>query len=75
MILKFKTTREDGNVFYDMWNYIDGITECSVFFNNDPSVNCTCIEFGDSSNHTILSLHDEAYLINDNGKTIEKIRT
>ena len=32
MILKYKTIREDGDAIYDIWNYIDGITDCSVFF-------------------------------------------
>lgn len=73
MILKYRTTREGECSSYDMWNYIDGITNCSVFFDDDPSRECTCIEFGDGQNHTILALHDEAYLINDSGKTIEKI--
>ena len=73
MILKYKTIREDGDAIYDIWNYIDGITDCSVFFSNEPDVKCICIEFGKDQSHKILALHDEAYLINDCGKTIEKI--
>ncbi len=75
MILKYRRTRVDGNVHYDVWNYIDGITDCSVYFNNNPDINTTCIEFGEGPKHMILALYDEAYLINDNGKTIEKIRS
>ena len=70
MILKYKTTLSGNR---DQWNYIDGISECSVYFNSDPTVNCTCIAFGASHNHMVLALHDEAYLINDNGKTVERI--
>lgn len=76
MILKYRTTREDGNVQYDMWHYVDGITDCSVFFDSRPEYNCTCIEICKNQNreHMILALYDEAYLINDSGKTIEKIK-
>lgn len=76
MILKYRTTRkvdEDPNANYDQWNYIDGITDCSVYFDPHPAVNCTCIAFGAGNNHMVLALHDEAYLINENGKTIERI--
>ena len=76
MILKYRTTREDAGAFYDVWHYVDGITDCSVFFDNSPEFNCTCIEIckNQTRDHMILALHDTAYLINDSGKTIEKIR-
>lgn len=76
MILKYKTTRREdygthgGN--YDVWNFIDNVKACSLYF--DPDAKCTCIEIGEGLNHMVLALHDEAYLINDNGKTIEKIK-
>ena len=68
MILKFRTTIE-GNC--DKWNYIDGIVSCGVFY--DTKEKCTMVEFKDNGGIITLALQDEAYLINDNGKTIEKI--
>jgi hypothetical protein len=76
MILKYRTTREENGAFCDIWNFVDGITDCSVFFDSSPACNCTCIEIYKNQNrdHMILALHDTAYLINDSGKTIEKIK-
>lgn len=73
MILKYKTTKRDDkeNCFYDQWNYVDGIVNCSVYFNKD--IDCTCIDISRGQEYMSLALHDEAYLINENGKTIEKI--
>lgn len=78
MILKYKTNMEYGHdenatkaIKVDRWNYVDGITDCGIFY--DQRAKCTCIEFGENDKHMVLALHDEAYLINDNGKTIEKI--
>lgn len=75
MILKYKTTPEKNGEKCDMWNYVDGITSCSVFYNTDPSINRPCIEFGRGPglDQITLPLYEEAYLINDTGKTIEKI--
>ena len=72
MILKYRTTRLEDHVHYDVWNFIDNVKACSLYF--DPDAKCTCIEIGEGLNHMVLALHDEAYLINDNGKTIEKIK-
>lgn len=72
MILKYKTTRYEDHVHHDVWNFIDNVKACSLYF--DPDAKCTCIEIGEGLNHMVLALHDEAYLINDNGKTIEKIK-
>lgn len=78
MILKYKTIYEYGyseneptEVKADRWNYIDGITDCGVYF--DTKAGCTMFHFVENGNDVILALHNEAYLINDAGKTIEKI--
>jgi hypothetical protein len=75
MILKYKTTKRvdegDRGSNYDQWNFVDNITNCSVYFN--PTTNCTCIDISHGGEYMSLALHEEAYLINDAGKTIEKI--
>lgn len=76
MILKYKTlfeTINDPNATHkvDRWNYIDNIKDCSVFYDQDEG--CTMFEYYVDGCRVLLALHGEAYLINTNGKTIEKI--
>lgn len=69
MILKYATSRDNETA---MWNYVDGIKDASVFFDNE--LQCTCVnitryngdEFG-------IALHNTAYLLNESGKTIERL--
>lgn len=76
MILKYKTlyeTSRDPNSTHkvDRWNYIDGVTDCAVFYN--PDAGCKVLEYSANGRTLQLALHGEAYLINNNGKTVEKI--
>ncbi len=70
MILKYKTIR-DGKV--EQWNYIDGIEEASTFVDEEERLPCIRIKRKDFS-EMVIGLHQEAYLLNDHGVTIERIR-
>ena len=75
MILKFKTvcvhpsTETESEYKTDQWHYIDGITQASIYY--DPEIRAVCVRISEDN---ILALYDEAYLLNDAGKTIEKVR-
>lgn len=61
-----------NGVSYDIADFIDKITHASVKANDDikmPEVRCT---FENGANVTI-SVPNVAFLMNDSGKTIEKI--
>lgn len=70
-VLDYKKS-EKQNVIYDVWNYFDNITSASNFYHEGSDsvvVRCT---FRDGNTVTIDIPH-EAYLMSDNGKTIERI--
>lgn len=74
MILKVVTSEkaEDGEYFRDTDTYIDGITNASVYFNEAeglPNVKCTL----ENGALITISVPNVAYLMNNNGKTIERI--
>lgn len=74
MILKVVTSKkaENGEYFLDTDTYIDGITNASVYFNESeglPNVKCTL----ENGALITISVPDVAYLMNNNGKTIERI--
>jgi len=76
MILKYKTkfeTSSDPQATnkVDRWNYIDNVNDCAVFYDQDEG--CTMFEYYVDGCRILLALHGEAYLINDSGKTIDKI--
>ena len=76
MILKYKTKFETSNdpnatCKVDRWNYIDNVNDCSVFYNKDEG--CTMFEYTVNGNLVRMALHSEAYLINNDGRTIDKI--
>lgn len=72
MILKIMSYEIKNGVSYDIADFIDKITHASVKANDDikmPEVRCT---FENGANVTI-SVPNVAFLMNDSGKTIEKI--
>lgn len=74
MILKVVNyeKRDNTEEVFDVTNYIDGITNASVTFNDDiglPTVKCTI----ENSAAISISVPNVAYLMNDNGKTIDRI--
>ena len=79
MVLKYKTDRThyvgNGEAGYivDQWNFIDGIIGANIYYDEDIKTTVASIEFETRSPMSI-ALHNEAYLLNENGKTIEKVR-
>lgn len=74
MILKFRTTVDKGTPHeHDQWNYMDGFSSASTFF--DKEEKCVCIQIDDYAQEGsfVMPLYQEAYLLNDNGVTIERI--
>ena len=73
MVLKYLTNRENNErVSFDQWNFIDGIIGASVYY--DPEVNMTVAELEFEVRPSItIALQAEAYLLNENGKTIERV--
>lgn len=72
MILKTLTHRGKHGVC-DCWNFYDKIEAASVYFDDDANETCIDIRFSNGENETLIVL-DEMYLLNDSGRTIEKIR-
>lgn len=79
MVLKYLTKCEvcpgeqAENVFRDQWNFIDGIIGASVYWDEMNKATIVALEF-ESRPPMNVALYYEAYLLNENGKTIEKVR-
>lgn len=71
MILK-TLTHDRGNS--DCWNYYDNIESASVFYDEGSQMSCIAVRFKGSDSDVILGITDTAYLCNDKGQTIEKLR-
>lgn len=71
MILK-TLTHDHGSS--DCWNYYDGIDSASVFFHEGSGMSCLEVHFKETGETITIALTDVAYLCNDNGNTIEKLR-
>lgn len=74
MILKALDFRKgkEANDLYDEWNYFDNIISASNYFDESCGMTVVRCSFRDGNNVTIAIPH-EAYLMSDNGKTIERI--
>ncbi len=78
MVLKYRTdcrppANSEEGVRRDQWNFIDGIIGASVYYDTASQSTVVALEF-DSRASMKISLCDEAYLLNENGKTIEKFK-
>lgn len=72
MILKYLTLyRREDSVDVDRWNFISGLTEIGVYPSMGGGVD---IDMTADKNCTI-HLEGEAYILNDNGSTMEKIHS
>lgn len=71
MILKTLTHDRSSS---DCWNYYDNIESASVFFDEGSQMSCIAVRFKGEDSEVVLGLTDTAYLCNDKGQTIEKLR-
>jgi hypothetical protein len=71
MILK-TLTHDHGNS--DVWNYYDNITAASVYY--DESIGEVVVSMSQDAydGSIVLAVPEGAYLLNDKGETIERIR-
>ena len=74
MILKYFTTCNKGmENERGQWNYIDGITSASTFYDKEHEAMCVHIYNGNEC-EAIMPVYETAYLLNDMGKTIDCIK-
>lgn len=74
MILKVRT--QDHGEFIDVWNYYDNIKTASIYYEKETKCPCVDMSFNNTTpdyGHIVLAITDLAFLLNDNGKTIERI--
>lgn len=71
MILK-TLTHDRGSS--DCWNYHDNIESASIYFDEGTQMSCVAVHFKGADSDVVLALSDVAYLCNDRGQTIEKLR-
>ena len=74
MILKTLDLRQgkEENVLYDEWNYYDNIVSASNYFDEGCGMTVVACKFREG-NLVTIAIPYEAYLMSDNGKTIERI--
>lgn len=79
MVLKYLTNHEvckgqqSEKVFRDQWNFVGGITFASIYYDQSCESIVAALEFDDRDSMK-LAIPSDAYLLNENGKTIEKVR-
>lgn len=71
MILK-TLTHDRGSS--DCWNFYDNVESASVFFDEASQMSCVAVRFKGTDTDVVIGLTDVAYLCNDTGQTIEKLR-
>lgn len=74
MILKtldYRKGKECCHV-YEEWNYFDNIVSASSYYDEDIKLPVVCCHFRDD-NLVTIAIPNVAYLMSDNGKTIDKI--
>lgn len=70
MIFKYLMTNHDGSA---RWDYYDGVKSATTEYDSKIGRMCVNVCFDRNGNDSILfPVNEVAYLMNDNGKTIEK---
>lgn len=72
MILK-TLTHDRGNS--DVWNWYDGVVSASAYYDEKTGSAVVAVRFKGAEADVIIAITDEAYLCNDEGQTIERLRT
>lgn len=71
MILK-TLTHDHGES--DVWNYYDNIESASAYYDENIEEAVVSVRFNDTDAYVVIAITEVAYLCNDEGKTIEKLR-
>lgn len=71
MILK-TLTHDRGNS--DCWNWYDGIQSASAYYDENSKMAVVAVQFRDVDGEIVIGITDTAYLCNDKGETIERLR-
>ena len=71
MILK-TLTHDHGES--DVWNYYDNIESASAYYDENIEEAVVSVRFKNDDADIIITITEVAYLCNDEGKTIEKLR-
>ena len=71
MILK-TLTRDHGES--DVWNYYDNVESASAYYDENIEEAVVSVRFKDTDADIVIVITEVAYLCNNEGKTIEKLR-
>ena len=71
MILK-TLTHDHGES--DVWNYYDNVESASVYYDEKIEEAVVSVRFKNTDADIVIVITEVAYLCNDEGKTIEKLR-
>lgn len=71
MILK-TLTHDRGES--DVWNYYDNVESASAYYDENIEKAVVSVRFKDTDADIVIVIPEVAYLCNDEGKTIEKLR-
>ena len=75
MILKWLTVekKEDSEVLVDVWHYIDKVDEVTVRWSDVTDGTVVGLRIHDAADIIDVAVTSEAYLLSDDGKTVERI--
>lgn len=71
MILK-TLTHDHGES--DVWNYYDNVESASVYYDENIEEAVVSVRFKNTDADIVIVITEVAYLCNDEGETIEKLR-
>ena len=71
MILK-TLTHDHGES--DVWNYYDNVESASAYYDENIKEAVVSVRFKNTDENIVIVITEVAYLCNDEGKTIEKLR-
>lgn len=75
MILKWLTVekKENSEVLADVWHYIDKVDEVTVRWSDVTDGTVVGLRIHDAADIIDVAVTSEAYLLSDDGKTVERI--
>lgn len=75
MILKWLTVekKENSEILADVWHYIDKVDEVTVRWSDVTDGTVVGLRIHDAADIIDVAVTSEAYLLSDDGKTVERI--